>query len=84
MYKFWAKLGGFISPHEQVSLDVYPDEVTRKQAEILADAEVIRFDGSDMMPSSVGTGTFWTGIVDYVGGDDAEKVLTEIEKSWTF
>lgn len=83
-HEIWAKLGGFISPHQQVSLDVYPDQVTKKQAEILADAEVIRFDGSDMMPSSVGTGTFWTGIVDYVGGDDAEKVLTEIEKSWTF
>ena len=83
-HEIWAKLGGFISPHQQVSLDVYPDEVTKQQAEILADAETIRFDGSDMMPSSVGTGTFWTGIIDFVGGDDADKVLTEIEKSWTF
>ena len=83
-HEIWAKLGGFISPHQQVSLDIYPDEVTKKQAEILADAEVIRFDGSDMMPSSVGTGTFWTGIIDFVGGDDTDKVLTEIEKSWTF
>lgn len=83
-HEIWAQLGGFISPHEQVSLDVYPNEVVRKQAEILADAEVVRFDGSDMMPSSVGTGTFWTGIIDYVGGEDAEEVLTDIEESWTF
>ncbi len=83
-HEIWAKLGGFISPHQQVSLDIYPDEVTKKQAEILANAEVVRFDGSDMMPSNVGTGTFWTGIVDYVGGDDVEKVLTKIEKSWNF
>ena len=83
-HEIWAKLGGFISPHEQVSLDVYPDEVIRKQAEILANAEVVRFDASDMMPSSVGTGTFWTGIIDYVGGEDAEEVLTDIEESWTF
>ena len=82
-HEIWAKLGGFISPHQQVSLDVYPDPVAQKQATILADAEVIRFDGSDLMPSSVGTGTFWTGIVDYVSGEDAEEVLTDIEKSWT-
>ena len=83
-HEIWAELGGFISPHQQVSLDVYPDEVARTQAKILADAETVRFDGSDMMPSSVGTGTFWTGIVDYVGGEDVDEVLKDIEDSWTF
>ena len=83
-HEIWAELGGFISPHQQVSLDVYPNEVARKQAEILAEAETVRFDGSDMMPSSVGTGTFWTGIVDYVGGEDVDEVLKDIEESWTF
>ena len=83
-HEIWAKLGGFISPHQQVALDVYPDPVTKQQAEILANAETIRFDGSDMMPSSVGTGTFWSGIIDFVGGKSIEKVLGEIEKSWSF
>lgn len=55
----------------------------RQQAKILADAEVIRFDGSDMMPGAVGTGTFWSGIVDYIGGTDVEKVLQNIDSSWT-
>jgi alpha-glucoside transport system substrate-binding protein len=83
-HEIWAKLGGFISPHQQVSVNVYPDPVTQKQAQILADAEVIRFDASDMMPSSVGTGTFWTGIIDFVGGDDLDRVLKEIEEGWNF
>ena len=83
-HEIWAKLGGFISPHQKVALDVYPDPVTKQQAEILANAETIRFDGSDMMPSSVGTGTFWSGIIDFVGGKSVEKVLAEIEKSWSF
>ena len=81
-HKVWAGLGGFISPHNEVSLDVYPDEVTQQQAEILADADIVRFDGSDMMPGVVGTGTFWSGMVDYVGGDDVESVLSNIEDSW--
>ncbi|NET36199.1 MAG: carbohydrate ABC transporter substrate-binding protein, partial [Cyanothece sp. SIO1E1] len=81
-HEIWAGLGGYISPHSQVSLDVYPDQITRRQAEILANAEVVRFDGSDLMPGAVGTGTFWTGITDYVGGSDVETVLSDIEASW--
>ncbi len=81
-HAIWASLGGFISPHKAVGLDVYPDEVTRQQAEILALADVVRFDGSDMMPGVVGTGTFWSGIVDYVGGEDVDRVLSSIEASW--
>ncbi|MDB9526251.1 ABC transporter substrate-binding protein [Oscillatoria sp. CS-180] len=81
-HEIWASLGSFISPHNEVSLDVYPDEVTQQQAEILAEAETVRFDASDMMPGVVGTGTFWSGMVDYVGGEDAESVLSGIESSW--
>lgn len=81
-HEVWASLGGFISPHNEVGIDVYPDEVTQQQAEILANAEIVRFDGSDMMPGVVGTGTFWSGIVDYVGGEDVESVLSNIEASW--
>jgi len=72
----------YLSPHAGVPLDAYADPLKRKQAEILQNASVIRFDGSDLMPSEVGTGTFWSGIVDYVGGEDAAVVLQAIEASW--
>ncbi len=78
-----AGLGGYISPRINISLDLYPDTLTKKQAQILADAEIIRFDASDMMPSAVGTDTFLSGIVDYVKGTRLEKVLQKIENSWT-
>ncbi|MEM8604196.1 MAG: ABC transporter substrate-binding protein [Cyanobacteria bacterium P01_H01_bin.121] len=81
-HEIWAGLGGFISPHQDVALEVYPDPVSQQQAEILQAAEVIRFDGSDMMPGAVGTGTFWTGVVDFVSGEDPEDVLNRIEASW--
>lgn len=77
-----AGLGGYISPRKNIDLEFYPDELTQQQAQILADAEVIRFDGSDMMPGAVGTGTFWSGMVDYVGGMDVDTVLQNIESSW--
>ncbi|HBB36055.1 MAG TPA: ABC transporter substrate-binding protein [Cyanobacteria bacterium UBA8803] len=81
-HEIWASFGGYLSPHKQVNLTAYPDDVTKNQADILTKAKVIRFDGSDMMPGAVGTGTFWTGIVDYVGGKDVDSVLKTINESW--
>ena len=31
------------------------------------------------MPAAVGCGSFWTGILDYVGGEDLDSVLERIE-----
>lgn len=79
--EIWAANGGFLSPHRGVSLDAYPDDLTRQQAQALTEAEVFRFDGSDLMPSAVGAGSFWTGVIDYVAGDDLGAVLENIEAS---
>lgn len=79
--EIWAGLGGFLSPSKSVDLDVYPDDMTRKIAEALVGAEVFRFDASDLMPAAVGAGSFWTGTLDYVGGEDVDSVLETIEAS---
>lgn len=81
-HEIWVGLENYISPHQQVSLETYTDPLTRTQAEMLAEAETIRFDGSDQMPGAVGTGTFWTGVVDYVGGAELDEVLDRIDASW--
>ncbi|MBE9128953.1 MULTISPECIES: ABC transporter substrate-binding protein [unclassified Coleofasciculus] len=82
-HEILAGIKGYISPHKQVSLEAYPNAVTKRQAKLLAEAEIIRYDASDMMPGAVGTGAFWTGIVDYVGGKDVDRVLKDIEESWS-
>ncbi len=78
----WVKNGGFISPNKSVPLDWYANDVDRTQAEIMKNATTFRFDASDLMPAEVGTGTFWTGMVDYVSGEDLDTVLQTIEDSW--
>jgi alpha-glucoside transport system substrate-binding protein len=78
----WAKAGGFLSPNGGVPLDWYPDEITRVQAGILTSADVFRFDGSDLMPGAVGTGSFWTEIVNWVSGQDLDSTLQAIDASW--
>ena len=81
-HEIWAEAGGFLSANKQVNLDVYPDEVSRKQAELLTSAEIVRFDASDAMPGAVGTGTFWSGMMDFVAGSSAEDVTDKIEFYW--
>ena len=80
-HQSWAARG-YISPHQGVDLATYPNDGVRQMAEVLAQAETIRFDGSDLMPAAVGTGTFWTEMVNYVSGTDADTVLSAIEASW--
>jgi alpha-glucoside transport system substrate-binding protein len=76
-----------ISPNVNVGPDCYAND-------ILADASVVltealgagtgRFDASDMMPSEVGAGSFWTGMLEYMQGgpDSLQGVLDNIEASW--
>jgi alpha-glucoside transport system substrate-binding protein len=76
-----------ISPNVDVGPDCYANE-------ILADASVVlteslqdgtgRFDASDLMPAEVGSGSFWTGMIEYMTGGPGNKdeVLEGIQSSW--
>jgi len=74
--------GGFLTPHSGVNLDAYATATEAGQGEILLGATTFRFDGSDLMPGAIGAGSFWTGMVDYVGGADAQAVADRIQQSW--
>ena len=74
----WLEQGGFVSPHRDVDFDWYPP-IDRRYAEILEAADTVRFDASDLMPGAVGTGTFWTGMVDWTQGESLDDVLPAID-----
>jgi alpha-glucoside transport system substrate-binding protein len=79
----WAAQGGWLSPNTEFDDSVYPDEVHRQMHQTAVDADVIRFDASDLMPGAVGTGSFWSGIVDWVSGrDDLDSALQRMDDSW--
>lgn len=79
----WAEAGGWLSPHRGFDDSLFPNDVTRSLYQIGADADVLRFDGSDLMPGAVGTGSFWTAIVDLISGErDLDAVLTTVQESW--
>ena len=81
--KGWVEAGGAISPHNDSDLGWYADPVTAGVAEILLNATAFRFDASDLMPGSVGAGTFWKNMTDYVSGSiDETTALQQINDSW--
>lgn len=73
---------GFLTPYSAANVNLYASDWQRAQGEILLNATTFRFDGSDLMPGAIGTGAFWTGMVDYVGGKDSSAVAGAIQKSW--
>ena len=55
----------------------------RAIAEILLNAETVRFDASDLMPPEVGAGTFWSVMTDLASGSiTLDQAVTEIDASW--
>ncbi len=81
-HELWMAQGGFLTAHAGVNPDVYATESERAQGAILADATTFRFDASDLMPGEIGAGAFWTGMVDYVTGTDAQDVASGIQARW--
>ncbi len=81
-HELWMAQQGFLTPHKGVNTDLYSSDTLRALGDILLGATTFRFDASDLMPGAVGQGSFWTGMVDYVGGKPAAEVAAEIQSSW--
>jgi alpha-glucoside transport system substrate-binding protein len=76
-----------ISPNVNVGPDCYFNEILAGASEVLTEALVEgtgRFDASDLMPAAVGSGSFWTGMLEYIRGgpDSLDGVLADIEASY--
>jgi len=83
----WANsrvsLGGVISANNGLDPANASSPVLQDAIKILTDENTtFRFDASDLMPGVVGSGSFFTGIVDWINGKSTEEVLGTIEQSW--
>jgi len=75
-------LSGYLSAAIGQDPSVY-QPLEQRFLEILAAAQVARFDGSDLMPADVGAGTFWSEGTSLVNGDiDVATAAQRIEESW--
>ncbi|MCR2812627.1 MULTISPECIES: ABC transporter substrate-binding protein [Microbacterium] len=83
----WANsrvsLGGVISANKGLDPENASSEILKEAIAILQDeGTTFRFDASDLMPSGVGTNTFFKGMNDWVNGSDTATVLEQIESGW--
>jgi alpha-glucoside transport system substrate-binding protein len=80
----WIKIGGgALSPHKNAVLADYTSEIERKAAQTVLESSSARFDGSDLMPAEVGSGSFWKGITDYVSGSaNLDQALETMQNGW--
>jgi alpha-glucoside transport system substrate-binding protein len=83
--KNWIIGKGVLSPNVTTPAEWYEKNYKLKVAnEIASNATAIGFDASDLMPPSVGAGSFWTGTVDWANnnGSNTDAVLQAIDESW--
>lgn len=75
--------GGWLSANSGLDVANLTSPIDKMSAELLRDPKtVFRFDASDMMPSAVGSGTFWKGMMDWVTGKSSAEVAAAIDSSW--
>lgn len=87
---YWAnekiKLSGqgWISANKGVDVANLVSPIDVLATESLTDPEaIVGFDASDLMPGEVGTGSFWTQMIEWIANDKSdEDVLNAIQDSW--
>ena len=73
----WVQRGGALSVNLQVTN--YPDEMSRRAADVLRSAQRFRFDASDLMPEKMNE-AFLQAVLDYTRNPvDLESILNELE-----
>ncbi|MCL3863238.1 ABC transporter substrate-binding protein [Actinotalea sp. K2] len=75
---------GWVTANNGLDPSLLKSPVDQLSFQLLADPDAeFRFDASDLMPSAVGAGSFWTEMTNWIATDkpDAE-VLDAIEASW--
>ena len=75
----WVKEGGALSANKNAT--DYPDDISKRSAELLQNAKTFVFDGSDLMPTAMNS-AFWSGIVKYVQHpDQLDAILADLDKA---
>lgn len=73
----WVGRGGALSANKNVTN--YPDDVSKRSGQIIANAKVFRFDGSDLMPDAMNQ-AFWKAMLDFTKDQSQlDAILTNLD-----
>ena len=78
-----VELGGVISANKNADASLASSAFLTDAMSLLQDdSTTVRFDASDLMPATVGSGSFWKGMVDWIDGKDQATVLEDIQAGY--
>ncbi|WP_125132748.1 extracellular solute-binding protein [Microbacterium sp. 10M-3C3] len=78
-----VKLGGVISANKGADPSLASSEFLTEAMKVLQDPNTtLRFDASDLMPATVGSGSFWKGMVSWIDGKPTDEVLSDIQAGY--
>jgi alpha-glucoside transport system substrate-binding protein len=74
---------GWVSANSGLDASNLASPIDRLTAQVLQDQNnTFRLDGSDLMPSAVGSASLWRGMTDWITGASTNQVLDFVEQSW--
>jgi len=78
-----VKLGGVISANKGADPSLASSEFLTEAMKLVQDPNTtLRFDASDLMPATVGSGSFWKGMVSWIDGTPTDQVLSNIQAGY--
>jgi alpha-glucoside transport system substrate-binding protein len=77
--EIWVSTGAIASPNESVPESAYPNDLVKKEARELKEAKSFLFDGSDLLPGTLGQnfGTLLQKVIK--NPDDTDKLLNDYQ-----
>lgn len=75
----WREAGGSIVVRSEPAKVPPENPLDARLAEILEVAPAVFYDASDAMPRTIGTGTFFQGMIDLIAGRSASEVARQIQ-----
>jgi alpha-glucoside transport system substrate-binding protein len=78
--EIWVKRGGKISPNSKVSLDSYPDPLSKSTAQILVNTKIGKYDAGDLMPSDM-KNAYWSAVLKFAENqNNLNTILADLDK----
>jgi alpha-glucoside transport system substrate-binding protein len=78
-----VKLGGVISANNGADPSLASSQFLTDAMKTLQNKDTVaRFDASDLMPATVGSGSFWKGMVNWIDGTPTDQVLSAIQAGY--
>jgi alpha-glucoside transport system substrate-binding protein len=78
--EIWVKRGGKISPNTKVSLDSYPDQLSKSTAQILVNTKIGKYDAGDLMPADM-KNAYWSAVLKFAADQTKlDTYLNDLDK----